>query len=250
MHENGNLQANTTKAHRIGLAVVKTADRVTQIIMDIVFIILLLLAVYFVIDTIYVFYNSRADVTMPLKPENGSIEALKEISEDCIGWITIDNTSIDYPIMQGVDNYEYLNKDPYGDYSLAGSIYLDSGNASDFSDDYSLVYGHHMSGGYMFGALDDFEDEAYFNSHLTGTLITERGSFPIVAQAFLYTQASDKLVFDLSEGTYEERVKNMKEKAIHYNKEAEDEDCLIALSTCRSPTSTRRMILFVRTIEE
>jgi sortase B len=250
MQKSGEQNAAQTKAHRIGLAVVKTADRVTQIFMDIIFILILLLAVYFVIDTIYVLYHSRADVTMPFKPEDGDFSLLKELSEDCIGWITIDNTSIDYPIMQGVDNYEYLNKDPYGDYSLSGSIYLDSGNASDFSDDYSLVYGHHMSGGFMFGALDDFEDYDYFEDHLTGTIVTERGSFPIVVQAFVYTQASDKLVFDLTEGTYEERVENMNKLAINYNPEAEDEGRLIALSTCRSPTSTRRMILFVRTVEE
>ncbi len=250
MQKSGGNSANTSRGHRIGLIVVKTTDRVVQTIVDIIFIIILLLAVYFVADTIYVFYNSRADVTMPFKPEDGNIASLKELSEDCIGWITIDNTSIDYPIMQGVDNYEYLNKDPYGNYSLSGSIYLDSGNASDFSDDYSLIYGHHMSGGFMFGALDDFEDYDYFKEHLTGTIITERGTFPIVAEAFAYTQASDKLVFDLTEGTYEERVENMKTRALNYNPEAEDEGRLIALSTCRSPTSTRRMILFVRTVEE
>lgn len=249
MQDSGKNTVQPTKGHRIGLAVVKTADRVTQIFMDIIFIIILLLAVYFVIDTIYVFYNANAEIRMPFKPGEDSIATLKELSEDCIGWITIDNTPIDYPVMQGVDNYEYLNKDPYGDYSLSGSIYLDSGNASDFSDDYSLVYGHHMSGGFMFGALDPFEDKEYFDGHLTGTLVTERGTFPIVAQAFLYTQASDKLVFDLTYGTYEERVENMKQRAINYNKDAEDEGKLIALSTCRSPTSTRRMILFVRTIE-
>lgn len=241
--------SQASKGHRIGLAVVKTADRVTQIFMDVVFIIILLLAVYFVIDTIYVFYNANGEILMPFKPGEDSITTLKELSEDCIGWITIDNTPIDYPIMQGVDNYEYLNKDPYGDYSLSGSIYLDSGNASDFSDDYSLVYGHRMSGGFMFGALDEFEYPEYFEEHQTGTLVTERGTFPIVTQAFIYTQASDKLVFDLTEGTYEERVENMKEKAINYNKDADESGRLIALSTCRSPTSTRRMILFVRTIE-
>lgn len=42
-----------------------------------------------------------------------------------VAWLTIDDTKIDYPVMQGKDNTEYLNKDPYGDYALAGSIFLD-----------------------------------------------------------------------------------------------------------------------------
>lgn len=55
--------------------------------------------------------------------------------------------------MQGEDNMEYLNKDPYGDYSLSGSIYMDSRNTSDMSDDYLLLYGHHMENDYMFGSI-------------------------------------------------------------------------------------------------
>ncbi|MBR1845920.1 MAG: class B sortase, partial [Oscillospiraceae bacterium] len=63
--------------------------------------------------------------------------------------------------MQGETNGKYLNTDPYGEYSLSGSIFLDSRNAGDFSDSYSLVYGHHMADGMMFGALDAFFDEGY-----------------------------------------------------------------------------------------
>ena len=169
-------QTSPTEANHAGLTAIRYANKAIRIFEDIVFILVLLIGLWYLADTIYVFYHSRTEATMPFKPTDGDITALqKELSEDCVGWITLDDTSIDYPVMQGVDNYVYLNKDPYGDYSLAGSIFLDSRNASDLSDDYSVVYGHHMSGGFMFGSLDEFEDSGYFAEHTTGTLTTERG---------------------------------------------------------------------------
>ncbi len=238
-----------TKGHKAGLAFVKAADRAVRIAVDVVFIIILLIALWFIVDTIYVYYNARAGTTMPYKPTDGTTAVLQELSEDAIGWITIDDTTIDYPVMQGKDNYEYLNKDPYGNHSLSGSIYLDSRDASDFSDPYSILYGHHMSGGFMFGALDDFEDKSYFESHLTGTLTTKRGELPVSVEAFMYTDASNDLVFDAdsSEAELEQFIKS---NANNYNGAVPLDGKLIALSTCRSPTSTRRMILFVRTVEQ
>ena len=78
-----------------------------------------------------------------------------------VGWIVVDDTNIDYPVMQGYDNSQYLNLDPYGEYSLSGSIFLDSRNSSDFTDPYSIIYGHHMEYGKMFGAIDDYLDDQY-----------------------------------------------------------------------------------------
>ena len=223
---------------------VKLADKLLQTAIDLAFILILLIGLYFLADTVYVYGHSRADITMPYKPVDGDAAVLKELSEDCVGWITIDGSGVDYPIMQGVDNYEYLNKDPYGDYSLAGSIYLDSRNSPDFTDPYSILYGHHMSGGYMFGALDDFADAAFFGEHRTGTLTTGRGALPVRVLAFLYTDAGNELVFDPEEGQAEELADWIRQEAEHYNTDAEGGP-IVALSTCKSPTSTRRLIVFV-----
>ena len=240
-------QTSPTKAERAGLTAIRYANKAIRIFEDIVFIVILLIGLWYMADTIYVFYHSRTEATMPFKPTDGDIVALqKELSEDCVGWITLDDTSIDYPVMQGVDNYVYLNKDPYGDYSLAGSIFLDARNASDLSNDYSVVYGHHMSGGFMFGSLDEFEDSAYFAEHTTGTLTTERGEFPVETIAFLYTDVKDDLVFNFA-GDAEQVEAHIEEKAINYR--AVTGERILALTTCKSPTSTRRACLFVRVIE-
>lgn len=67
------------------------------------------------------------------------------------GWLTLDGTRIDFPVVQGADNMVYVNTDVYGDFSLSGAIFLDSRCPADFTAPYSIVYGHHIEDGGMFG---------------------------------------------------------------------------------------------------
>ena len=127
-------------------------------LLALVFLVILLIGIWFVYDTAYVFYHASADRVAAYRPGSAGAPT-RQLSKDCVAWLHVDDTSIDYPVMQGKTNTEYLNKDPYGDYSLSGSIFLDTRNKPDFSDSYSLTYGHHMAGGLMFGALDDFLKE-------------------------------------------------------------------------------------------
>ena len=233
---------------------VRAADWMVDRFVDVVFILVLLIGLYFSYDSAYVFYNSRAAQVSPYKPAGEDLASLQEVAEDAIAWITLDDTTVDYPIMQGEDNYEYLNKDPFGKFALAGSIFLDNRNASDFSDVYSLVYGHHMSGEYMFGALDAYADMMYFDGHRTGTLLTERGEIPLSIIGFYQTDASDTMVFDP-----EEDHSNMlefvranseiyREPEVRSGTDAADLR-IVALTTCKSPTTTKRTVLFAALVE-
>ena len=86
-------------------------------------------------------------------------------------WITIDNTHIDYPVLQGKDDMEYVNKDPFGEFALSGSIFLSTKNASDFSDVYNMTYGHHMENGAMFGDLTKMLDLKYLKDDVAVSLL-------------------------------------------------------------------------------
>ncbi|MCF0259260.1 MAG: class B sortase [Erysipelotrichaceae bacterium] len=141
--------------------------------------------------------QSMQDDLLKLKPDrSASFAELKKINEDVIAWLEINNTNIDYPVVQGKDNREYLNKDVYKDYALAGSIYLDSRNAADFSDPYNLIYGHHMAEHRMFGDLSLFLDEKFFEKNKTGKLIVEGGTYPLTILAVMETVDTDQNIFD------------------------------------------------------
>ena len=96
-------------------------------------------------------YNAAQDVQIKMqeiKPvveegqEKPSFDELLAINKDVRAWVTMNGTHIDFPILQGETNLTYINTDVYGKFALAGSIFLDCRNASDFSDKYNLTYGH------------------------------------------------------------------------------------------------------------
>ena len=189
--------------------VLRILDGLLDRMLALLFLVILLIGLWFAYDTAYVFYHASADRVAVHRPGSAAAAA-KPLSGDCVAWLKVDDTGIDYPVMQGKTNTEYLNKDPYGDFSLSGSIFLDTRNKPDFSDSYCLTYGHHLEGGLMFGALDDFLKEGFFDRHRTGTLTrmtppdSKNGSggktageeIPFTVFAVLETDANISELFD------------------------------------------------------
>ncbi len=166
-----------------------------------VFGLVVLIGAWQMYDNYYMFSHSLDESILQYKPDpnDPSAAANSPIGDDMVGWLTIDDTNIDYPVMQGSDNSKYLNTDPFGEYSLSGSIFLDSRCSPDFSDEYSVIYGHHMDYGKMFGALDDFLNEEYLRSHTTGTLMVGRNAekvYDLEVFASARVSAREKIVFD------------------------------------------------------
>lgn len=225
----------------------KTMNRAYEKTMLLIFIIALLICIYALYDTWYVFDHANDKSYLKFKPgveeENGAVSE-SPITSDMVGWITMDDTNIDYPIMQGEDNTEYLNKDPYGKFSLSGSIFLDSRNNSAFTDEYSLIYGHHMEYGVMFGALDDYLDEDYLQSHRHGQLLVGRdGKVMYELEAFYAMSADAKDDFIFNPEYYEDLYAFLSEKGIEVNHR------VLCLSTCAGDTSTTRIVVFAYILE-
>ena len=209
----------------------------------IVLVLVLLIVMWCMYDNYYVYSHTLNDDVSKYKP--GQTDAAAEdspISDDMVAWITIDGTNIDYPVMQGDDNVKYLNTDPFGKYSLSGSIYLDSRNSSDLSDDYSLIYGHHMEYGKMFGALDDYLDMSYLNSHSSGKLIIGKNAEKtcvLTVFASMRASAKDEAVFDPGKGDIRQFIKEHCE-----TQTADTGQRILALSTCAEGDSVTRTIVF------
>jgi len=98
--------------------------------------------------------------------EDFEFKELAEFNEDTIGWITIDGTEIDYPILQTSDNSYYLTHACSGKKAKCGSIFMDYHNASDFSNQHTIIYGHNMKNGSMFHDLNEYIDQDFFEEHI------------------------------------------------------------------------------------
>lgn len=93
------------------------------------------------------------------------ISALRAVNGDVLGWIRIPDTRIDYPLMSVEDNGQYLHTAWDGGYNYAGSIFLEAQNSRDLSDFHSLIYGHNMANGTMFGNLILYAEQSFRDTH-------------------------------------------------------------------------------------
>lgn len=200
--------------------------------------------------------NVQADM-IKLKPgiaEGGgaSFEDLLAVNPDVCAWVTLDHTNIDYPVLQGSTNLTYINQDVYGSFALAGSIYLDSRNNNDFSDKYSLLYGHHMENGSMFGDLDLYKEKAFFEENITGMLLTQNGAHELEIFACMLAEAGDPNIFEpAGRQTEAGGILNYIEQNAMYLHEdtldrlkADDRAGILAFSTCSSEFTDARTIVF------
>ena len=212
-----------------------------------IFIVALLVVIYAMYDTWYVFDQANDKSLLSFKPNRVNAAEIEDspISCDMVAWITVNDTNIDYPVMQGETNSQYLNLDPYGNYSLAGSIFLDSRNAKDFTDPYSIIYGHHMEYGRMFGALDDFLNEDYLKSHKDGELLIGRDGKVVYKLELFYamtTDAKEEKVFDPEHN--DELRQFLKAQGF------DRDNRIICLSTCAGGASTTRTAVFAYILED
>jgi len=99
-------------------------------------------------------------------------DALWEINSDVVAWLVSPDTGINYPVLQAPDNDYYLHRLIDGNWNDNGSLFLDYRCSGDFSDENSIIYGHNMRSGAMFGNLVKYKDQNYYDEHSDIYLVT------------------------------------------------------------------------------
>lgn len=105
--------------------------------------------------------------------------ALQEVNEDSVAWLYCPDTVIDYPVMRADDYDWYLHHLPDGTKNANGTLFLDYNCPADFSGRLSIIYGHNMKSGKMFGSLTKYKNQKYFDEHSYMYLYTEQGNYRI-----------------------------------------------------------------------
>lgn len=170
------------------------------------------------------------------------VQNLNQAYDNSIGWISVPDTHINYPIMQSEDNDFYLHHAADGSYLYAGSIFLDYHCDADFSGVSSILYGHNMSNRSMFADVTNFTDRAYFDSHRWGWLTTENEVYCVYFFAVDVTQSTGEIYnTDADWRTIMSEVVN---RAVIYDDiEISETDRLLMLSTCTGANSSSRTVL-------
>ena len=216
--------------------------------------------IYDTFDTQYRAYSSAWDL-LQYKPEiiednqtplSGG--KLAEINGDYRAWLSVYDSSIDYPVLQGPDDVYYAWHDIYKNSSLTGAIYMAAQNSRDFSDSYNLIYGHHMDNGAMFGRLDSFKDKSYFDSHREGILITESGVYDVEFFAVANTDAYESRIYTVGNRMDEVLAflrsggaggAGLGTTVLHFDEAAAaGATKIVALSTCAAAETSGRLTVF------
>jgi len=160
---------------------------------------------------------------------------LREINSDVLGWIEIPDTRISYPLLQCDNNDYYLSRSWQKWENPAGAIFLEYQNAPDFSDFNTLIYGHRMSGGDMFGTLYMFSEQEYMDAHPRIYIVDDSGCrvYDIFA-AYEVTVDSRIYAMNFSNDAYKQAYIDhcLGLSHVESNAELSPEDNIITLSTC------------------
>lgn len=184
------------------------------------------------------------------------INKLYEENKDIVGWLKIDNTTINYPIMQNINdpNY-YLHRDFYKNYSSYGTPYM--AKQCNLNSDNIVIYGHHMKNNKMFGELEKYKSNDFYNNHkiITFTTLEKEYSYEIFAvfKTTVYTKNTFRYYENINfenKKMYNDFINICKDKSLYQTGiKIKDKEKLITLSTCEYSNKNSRLVIVARKIK-
>lgn len=179
---------------------------------------------------------------------------LQEINKDTVGWLTVNNTRIDYPVVQAKDNDYYLKRDYYQNKNRHGWIFMDYRNNPDELNENTIIYGHNLANQTMFGtlryALNSYWYKKSANQIITFNTPNENMKFQIFS---IYTIPTTNDYLDITFPTtdaYQAYIDLVKGRSIYdFNIEVTTGDKILTLSTCANGND-KRLVIHAKLIKE
>ena len=252
------MNKKTDTATRVGKRVVRSLNWIVDCIVLVILVLLLIFAAYSLWDNeaMYEEASSRQYETYKPKANNTvSFEELQAMNPDVLGWLTIYGTNIDYPMVKSQwNNEEYLSKNAMGEITGSGSIFLDYRNNVDFSDFNTVIYGHHMEKSSMFGDIDKFLAQEFFESHPYGDIYYSGAHHGLELVAMLQVDAYDTYIYIPGINGWQNQWNYIgyigsKAKFARNLETVTPADHLVMMSTCSSDITNGRFILVGRILD-
>ena len=201
-------------------------------------------------------YTEEDDVELKVLPE---YETLYNKNKKLIGWLKIDDTIIDYPVMQTANNEYYLDHNFNQEYDKNGSLFMDAACDVVHRNTNLIIYGHHMKSGKMFGNLNSYSSKEYCEKHsiIRFDTIYEKGLYQVmyVFRSRIYNE--DEVVFKYyqffdaaSEKEFESNMQEMAALSLYdTGVKASFGDEILTLSTCDSSEPDGRFVVVAKRIQ-
>ncbi len=174
-------------------------------------------------------------------------EKLLEINSDTVGWLTVNNTKIDYPVVKSTDNDYYLNRDYYKNKNRHGWIYMDYRNNIDDLSDNTIIFGHNLSNQKMFGTLRYVTNPSWYkkssNQIITFNTTKENMKWQIIS-IYKIPVTNDYLIANFA--SLDEKLdffKMIVERSIYdFNATYDENTKILTLSTCSNGSKERLVV--------
>lgn len=235
---------------KVAKFIVRMIDHMVNLTALLLILIVMFLSCYMLWDSNQVYQAADAknyEAYIPTEKHTKSFEELQKINPDIIGWIRVNDTNINYPLLQAEDDDTYMNTDAEGKYSLSGSIFLHCANKPDFSDFNNMIFGHHMEKHKMFGDVGMFTDKTYFEKHPYGNLFFDGKDHGVEFYALIQADAYNERIFSICPDDPKAKQAYLQEildNALYKrNFEITQNDHLVLLITCTSELTNGRNIL-------
>ncbi|CAM4126989.1 SrtB family sortase [Staphylococcus schweitzeri] len=181
-------------------------------------------------------------------------EELEKINKDIVGWIKLPGTSLNYPVLQGKTNHDYLNLDFEREHRRKGSIFMDFRNTLQTLNYNTILYGHHVGDNTMFDVLEDYLKQPFFEKHKTIEFDNKYGKYQLQVFSAYKTTTKDNYIrttFD-NEQDYQRFLDETKRKSvIKSDVNISVKDKIMTLSTCEDAYSetAKRIVVVAKIIK-
>ena len=185
-----------------------------------------------------------------MEPED-LFQPLLAINEDIVGWLRIEGTRIDHPVVQASDNSYYLDRNVKREKSKRGAIFMDYRNRGDGEDLNTVIYGHSFKDGSMFGELSNYKKKAYFQEHphVELDLLDEKTRWQIFS-VYIYSPAEGSFMLSFTDSKDYSRYLAESGKRSMYptGVEVSTSDTILTLMTCSYEFNNARLVIQAKKI--
>lgn len=188
--------------------------------------------------------ESNAEL-VEIAPISVDFASLQEQNSDIVGWLYCPDTPVNYPVVQGKDNNQYLRADLNGKYLVSGTVFADYRNGAVGEDANYIVYGHNMKNGTMFGSLVKYKEQSYYDEHSVLYYLTPDDDYKVELCVGLVVKR-DSVIYSPNpeEMEFAEFLTYAKKHSTFQSDvEITEDDTLITLSTCSYEYNDARYIV-------
>lgn len=195
--------------------------------------------------------NDQQDVKQ--SEDDFDYQSLIAMNSDCVGWIQIPGTDINYPVVQAADNEFYLTHNFNRETAACGAIFMDYRNDVDAKAEHLILYGHQMKDNSMFKQLNGYKEEIFYKEHPNIKLYLHEQKYEYEITAVYVTDVANGGGYYnyLHWNTRKEQLNYLQQKMAGYQiydtgKKVMETDELLSLSTCEYSSDNGRLIVQAR----